>query len=177
MQPTMFTIHNLEQLIYVLKRQGITTNLEYTGYSRKYLKKYVKQMYYLNITKKTISNYEKELENNEYMIWNKPDAKSITEPTILIVLKDDSFDLFYMKDSNYEPRKHWDEKFKSDKRIELSTIRLDIQIPKETMVTECLKYKSLPQKSCQRIRLKSKQNPDKISVDELIDYISDNSDF
>ena len=68
MQPTMFTINNLEQLLYDFKRQGITTNLEYTGYSRKYLKKYVKQMYWLNITKKTISNYEKELENDEYMI-------------------------------------------------------------------------------------------------------------
>ena len=169
MQPTMFTIHNLEQLLYEFKRQGITTNLEYTGYSRKYLKKYVKQMYWLNITKNTISNYEKELENEKYMIWNKPDTKSITEPTILIVLKDKSFDLFYMKDSNYEPREYWDKKFKEGKRIELSTIRLDIQIPKETMVTECLKYKSLPQKSSQRIA--------KISVDEFIDYISDNSDF
>ena len=74
-----------------------------------------------------------------------------------------------MKDSNYEPREYWDKKFKEDKQIELSTIRLDIQIPKETMVTECLKYKSLPQKSSQRIA--------KISVDEFIDYISDNSDF
>jgi len=169
MRPTMFTINNLEQLLYEFKRQGITTNLEYTGYSRKYLKKYVKQMYWLNITKNTISNYEKELENEKYMIWNKPDTKSITEPTILIVLKDKSFDLFYMKDSNYEPREYWDKKFKEGKRIELSTIRLDIQIPKETMVTECFKYKKLGQKSSQRIA--------KISVDEFIDYISDNSDF
>ena len=75
MQPTMFTIHNIEQLLYVLKRHGIPTNLEYTGYSPKYLKKYVKQMYWLNITKNTISNYKKELENEEYMIWNKPDSK------------------------------------------------------------------------------------------------------